>query len=122
MSGWEDLLGPVGEEEDVSLSQSDSALTQEAEACRSPSVEGDDVPVPLTPQTSDVWWVQNVKAATRALHPEGINPMEHPMTLLSNCTGSFAEVSALQAGGCGPAGFPGLSSTLLDSLGPPASD
>ena len=102
MSGWEELLGQVGqdEEEEVVLSQEDTVLTEEAEACRSSSVEGDDVPVPLTPQTSDVWWVQIVKAATRKLHPKKSQTLEHPVRVLSNCTGSFAEAAAMKAGPC----------------------
>ena len=102
MSGWEELLGQVGQndEEELALSQEGTVLTEEAEACRSSSVEGDDVAVPLTPQTSDIWWVQIVKAATRKLHPKKPISLEHPVRVLSNCTGSFAEAAAMKAGPC----------------------
>lgn len=91
MSGWEDLLN-----ETVELSQKESELTAEAEACRSSSVEGDDNPVPRSPQTSDLWWVQDVKAATKHLQ-KGASALEHPVILLSNCTGAFSEAAAMKA-------------------------
>lgn len=84
-------------ETELALSQEESTLQEEADACRSSSVEGDDVPVPMTPQTSDSWFVQNIKAATRALHPGGNRMLEHPVNLVSNCTGAFSEGVAMQA-------------------------
>ena len=93
MSGWLDVI-----EQDLSASQLESGLQLDAEACRSSSPEGEDVPVPLSPQTSDIWFVQSIKAATRKLHPRGLkNLMEHPVSLLSNCTGACSEGAAWEA-------------------------
>lgn len=92
MSGWLDVI-----EQDLCASQKETELQQDAEACRSSSPEGDDVPVPMSPQTSDAWFVQSIKAATRKLHPRGMkNLMEHPVSLLSNCTGACSEGAALE--------------------------
>ena len=97
------------EEEDLMIL---SQETSEADACRSSaSDEGDDPidmaapladkaddeDVPLKPFDSDTWWVQLLKTHTANVQPGGV-PSSCRLTVLSACTGCFAEGFALQAG------------------------
>lgn len=90
-SGWAEVLS-----EHLDSSQKEAELEEEAEACRSSSPEGVDVAVPLSPQSSDVWWVQCIKGATKHLHPPNAM-LEVPVSVLSNCTGACSEAAALKA-------------------------
>ncbi|CAE8638766.1 unnamed protein product [Polarella glacialis] len=90
--GWDDLISEM-----LSLSQEETETAELAEAIRDDSdSESEAKLVACSPQTSDQWYVQLLKAHTKDIVPGGTQ-ISGPIELLSGCTASFAEAAVLEA-------------------------
>jgi hypothetical protein len=89
--GWDDLISEM-----LSLSQEETETAELAEAIRDDSdSESEAKLVACSPQTSDQWYVQLLKAHTKDIVPGGTQ-ISGPIELLSGCTASFAEAAVLE--------------------------
>ncbi|CAE6931379.1 unnamed protein product [Symbiodinium sp. KB8] len=93
MKGWKAVTSATLEASQQEMER----IMQEVDLLRNDSdSESEPSPVPCSSQTSDEWFVFSIKMHLRDVAPRG-HPRSSPLSLVSCCTGAFAEAVCLEA-------------------------